>query len=122
MINKYNIPIGTDIDSIKSSYASVPKSIGYPTLNGTRCCNEKNFGSYLDELKLDNMHVTNFGLPQYSDLNKCYIINNDNIKKINNLMEKNNLNTEDLFHQKYKKVFPKTKRLNLENNKKKEVN
>ena len=111
---KYIEPIGVD-NNIKSTLASVPKSYGFPTLSNYRCCT-KDFGTHYEELTTDHMPVTNFGLPHYSDLNKCFSLSDKDVKNINNEMEKNNLNTEDIFNTKNKKYLFNKRNVNLGKN------
>lgn len=99
-------PIGTY--NTKSLLAPVPilKSRGFPTITDTRCC-EKDFGTNYEDLSVDNMPVNNFSLPQYSDLNKCMVLSENDMKKINQEMEKNNFNPEDIFSKNRKNLFSK---------------
>ena len=99
--------IGTDMFGKTSDYASAAKSYGFPTLSKYRCCADT-FGTQIDLLESTPMQISGYGLPIYSDMNKCLNIQNKDIKKINTEMEKNNLNTEEIYDTKYKaKKFKK---------------
>ena len=99
--NFYTNVIGTDLYGIKSSYAPVSNDVGYPTLSKVRCCEENNFGTEKDLLKTKPMSISGYGLPIYSDINKCgsllkkeekKSINNDKIEKKTPKYSKRNAN------------------------------
>ena len=107
--------IGTDMFGIKTDYALVAKSKGYPTSSKYRCCADV-FGTPSDLLEANPMPISGYGLPQYSDMNKCLMIKKNDIIKINKEMEKNNLNTEEIYDSKYKLRKFKKKHANLGDN------
>lgn len=107
--------IGTDIFGIKTDYAPAAKSKGYPIQSKYRCCADV-YGTPTDLLAGNPMQVSGYGLPQYSDMNKCFKIKKNDVVKINNEIEKNNLNTEELYDSKYKAKKYKKKHADLGEN------
>jgi hypothetical protein len=79
--NLYTNVIGTDLHSIKSDYAPVINEVGYPTLSKVRCCENDNFGNLKSLLRTEPMTISGYGLPIYSDNNKCGTLLRDEEKK-----------------------------------------
>jgi len=104
-----------NIDTVKSTQAPVEKSYGYPTLSKYRCCDTDPYiGSPIDLLHSTHGLISDYGLPQYSDLNKCYNFDQKDIVNINYEMNKNNINTEEIFDRKYRKKELKYKDTQLD--------
>ena len=97
----YTNIIGTDHFGIKSDYAPVSNSFGFPLLSDKRCCADDDFGTLKQQLKTEPMSISGYGLPIYSDLNKCGITE---IKK-----EKKSINKESNQKETNKQVFSKRK-------------
>ena len=96
-----------NIDTIKSTQAPVEKSYGYPTLSKYSkygCCDTNPYiGTPINLLHSTHGLISGYGLPQYSDLNKCYNFDQKDIVNIKYEMDKNNINTEEILDRKYKK-------------------
>jgi hypothetical protein len=96
-----------NIDTIKSTQAPVEKSNGYPTLSKYskyECCDNNSYiGTPTNLLHSTHGLVSDYGLPQYSDLNKCHIFNQKDIVNIKYEMDKNNINTEEILDRRYMK-------------------
>ena len=107
--------IGTDMFGKTSFYGAAAKSHGFPTLSKYRCCADT-FGTPIDLLESEPMEISGYGLPQYSDMNKCLKVQDKDIKKINTEMEKNNLNTEEIYDAKYKSKKYRKKHMDLGEN------
>ena len=106
-----NQVIGTDMFGITSDYAPVAKSYGFPTLSKYRCCADT-FGTEIDLLESTPMQISGFGLPIYSDMNKCFKFDTSDLNKINTEMEKNNLNPKEIYDAKQKAKKNKKKQMN----------
>jgi hypothetical protein len=96
-----------NIDTIKSTQAPVEESYGHPTLSKYSkygCCDTNTYiGTPINLLHSTHGLISDYGLPQYSDLNKCYIFDQKDIVNIKYEMDKNNINTEEILDRKYKK-------------------
>lgn len=95
----YTNVIGTDMFGIKSDYAPVSNSFGSPLLSDKRCCADNDFGTEKQLLKTQPMSISGYGLPIYSDLNKCGVLQN---KK-----EKKSINRESKEKETIKQVYSK---------------
>jgi len=105
-MSKYTV-VGTDGNN-KSLYASVFDYIGTPVQSKIRCCDSMPYeGTPKEDLSIDPHPVMGYGLPHYSDLNKCFKLEKTDIIKINREMEKNNLNPEEIYDSIYKKKIKK---------------
>jgi hypothetical protein len=109
--NKYSV-VGTD-GNTKSLFASVFDDIGTPQVSNIRCCDSMPYdGTPIDSLNSYPLAVSGYGVPHYSDLNKCFKLTKEDNVRIENEMKKNNLNTEEIFDSVYKKkVFKQKKNL-----------
>jgi hypothetical protein len=107
--NKYSV-VGTD-GNTKSLLASVFGDLGTPHLNNVRCCDSMPYEGTPKEL-LDTypLSISGYGVPQYSNLNKCFKLTKEDNLRIENEMKKNNLNTEELYDSIYKKKEFKPKK------------
>ena len=103
---------GSDIFSKRSDQASIKGELGYPTLSKVRCCND-NYGTPIDLLSSEPMPISDYGMPYYSALNKCYNLNEKDKKKINVEIKKNNLNPEETYVKNIDKPVIKSRNANL---------
>jgi len=96
-----------NIDTIKSIQAPVKKSYGHPTLSKHskyECCDTNPYiGTPINLLHSTHGLISDYGLPQYSDLNKCYVFDQKDIVNIKYEMNKNNINTEEILDRRYMK-------------------
>jgi len=100
--NKYSV-IGTD-GNTKSLLASVFGDLGTPQVSNIRCCDSMPYeGTPKDLLDTYPLSISGYGLPQYSNLNKCFKLTKEDNVRIENEMKKNNLNTEEIYDSIYKK-------------------
>ena len=107
--NKYSV-VGTD-GNTKSLYASVFGVNGTPKLSNIRCCDSMPYeGTSNDSLYTYPLSISGYGVPQYSKLNKCFKLNKEDNSRIENEMNKNNLNTEEIYDSIYKKKVFKPKK------------
>ena len=107
--NNYLV-VGTD-GSNKSLYASVFDDIGTPVQSNMRCCDTMPYdGTPKEDLSSEPQSISGYGLPHYSQLNKCFKINKKDTNNINYEMTKNNLNTEEIYDSIYKKKVFKPKK------------
>ena len=97
----YTNIIGTDHFGIKSDYAPVSNNFGFPLVSDKRCCADNDFGTQKELLKTEPMSISGYGLPIYSDLNKC------GIKEIKN--EKISINKGTNENVTNKQVYSKRK-------------
>jgi hypothetical protein len=104
---------GSDIFSKRSDQASIKGQFGYPTLSKVRCCNDNNYGTPIDLLSSEPMSISDYGMPHYSSLNKCYSLNENDKKKINIEIKKNNLNPEETYVKNINKTVIKSRNANL---------
>ena len=93
----YTNIIGTDHFGIKSDYAPVSNSFGFPLLSDKRCCAENDFGTQKQLLKTEPMSISGYGLPIYSDLNKCGIKEIKNEKKSINKGTNENVTDKQVY-------------------------
>lgn len=107
--NKYSV-VGTD-GNTKSLLASVFGDLGTPQLSNIRCCDSMPYEGTPNEL-LDTypQSISGYGVPQYSNLNKCFKLTKEDNARIENEMKKNNLNTEEIYDSIYKKKEFKPKK------------
>ena len=107
--NNYSV-IGTD-GNTKSLYASVFGNLGTPQVSNIRCCDSMPYeGTPKDDLSTYPLSISGYGIPQYSDLNKCFKFTKEDNVRIENEMKKNNLNTEEIYDSIYKKKEFKPKK------------
>jgi len=107
--NKYSV-VGTD-GNTKSLLASVFGDLGTPHLNNVRCCDSMPYeGTTTELLNTYPLSISGYGVPQYSNLNKCFKLTKEDNLRIENEMKKNNLNTEELYDSIYKKKEFKPKK------------
>jgi len=107
--NKYSV-VGTD-GNTKSLFASVFDNLGTPQVSNIRCCDEMPYeGTPIDLLNSYPLSVSGYGVPHYSNLNKCFKLTKEDNIRIENEMKKNNLNTEEIFDSVYKKKEFKQKK------------
>jgi hypothetical protein len=107
--NNYSV-IGTD-GNTKSLLASVFGDVGTPQVSNIRCCDSMPYeGTPRDLLFSDQLSISGYGVPHYSDLNKCFKITKEDNLRIENEIKKNNLNTEEIFDSVYKKKVFKPKK------------